>query len=193
MGSGRYSSQCGAIMGEAEKAPKPRLRWYQYRLAHLFVFVTICAIPRSWFACKMAAAKRQKEAVKVFTDRDVVIGYDFEFDANFAWLPSPQPPGPAWFRNLVGIDFLADVVVAYTRPPLEEQGQLPVTDWNLRYIERFAKLGRLDLEDAEVTDDGLEHLKGMTKLKMLNLRGTQVTDEGINQLQQALPNCEIEY
>ncbi len=32
-------------MGEAEKAPKPRLRWYQYRLAHLFVLafsVLVC-------------------------------------------------------------------------------------------------------------------------------------------------------
>ncbi len=51
-------------MGEAEKAPKAKLKWYQYRLAHLFIFVTICAIPCSWFACRMAKAKRQKEAVE---------------------------------------------------------------------------------------------------------------------------------
>ncbi len=31
-------------MGEAEKAPKPRLRWYQYRLASLFVVVALIAI-----------------------------------------------------------------------------------------------------------------------------------------------------
>jgi len=35
------------------------------------------------------------------------------------------------------------------------------------------------------------HLKELTNLLELNLNDTQVTDDGVDELQQALPNCEI--
>jgi len=34
-------------------------------------------------------------------------------------------------------------------------------------------------------------LSGLTDLEVLTLDGTQVSEESIEQLQQALPNCEI--
>ena len=37
-------------MGGTATEPKPKLRWYQYRLWHLFVLVTLIAIGCSWFA-----------------------------------------------------------------------------------------------------------------------------------------------
>jgi hypothetical protein len=42
---------------------KPKLRWFQFSLRTLLVFVTLCAIPCSWLAVKMQQAKRQREAV----------------------------------------------------------------------------------------------------------------------------------
>ncbi len=44
---------------------------------------------------------------------------------------------------------------------------------------------------TQVTDAGLVHLKGLTSLETLWLIGTQVTDAGVQDLQKALPNCQI--
>ena len=45
----------------------------------------------------------------------------------------------------------------------------------------------------QVTDSGLGHLKGLSSLEFLDLRDTQVTPEGVQKLQEALPECQIEY
>ena len=68
-----------------------------------------------------------------------------------------------------------------------------VTDSGLSIIARMSNLKKLSLSHAKgVTDAGIQHLAGLTKLEELILAGTQVTDEGIKQLQQELPNLEIE-
>jgi len=67
-----------------------------------------------------------------------------------------------------------------------------ITDAGLEHLRGLMNLRVLHLRDTQVTDAGLEHLKGLTSLESLNLSGTQVTERGIVELQQALPNCEIE-
>jgi hypothetical protein len=44
-------------------APKPKLRWFQYRLRTLLVVVTLFAIPCSWLAVKRQQAKRRLESL----------------------------------------------------------------------------------------------------------------------------------
>jgi hypothetical protein len=44
---------------------------------------------------------------------------------------------------------------------------------------------------TQITDAALVHLKGLTNLKGLYIRYTRITDEGVKNLQEALPNCEI--
>ena len=51
----------------------------------------------------------------------------------------------------------------------------------------------LYLNNTQVTNAGLVHLKGLSNLQTLFLNDTQITDEGVKQLQQALPNCEIDH
>jgi len=51
----------------------------------------------------------------------------------------------------------------------------------------------LQARDSAVTDAGLLHLAKLTKLHELNLRGTGVTERGVKQIQQALPDCKIDY
>ncbi len=41
----------------------PRLRWYQFRLRSLLLFVTLVAVFCSWYAVKKRQADRQKAAV----------------------------------------------------------------------------------------------------------------------------------
>jgi hypothetical protein len=67
------------------------------------------------------------------------------------------------------------------------------TDSTLKHLRLLPYLEYLDLAGTEVSDDGLDHLKGLTNLRSLDLTDTNVTPEGMNRLQEALPDCEIEY
>ena len=54
-------------------------------------------------------------------------------------------------------------------------------------------LTKLHLLNTEVTDAGLEHLKGLSKLRDLSVGDTKVTPGGGKKLQEALPQCRVEY
>ena len=49
------------------------------------------------------------------------------------------------------------------------------------------------LSGTTVTDAGLRYLKGTGKLETLKINGTKVTTQGVKKLQEALPNCQIEW
>ena len=126
-------------MGECEVEARPKRRWYQFHLWHLFVLVLIAAIPCSWFACRMVKAKRQAAAVESIQDLGGWVTYDFELGPNVlirgsvapdgSMVQEPVPPGPAWLRDFVGVDFLADVV-------------------------------RVSFDNTKITDADLVHLEG---------------------------------
>ncbi|WP_231963036.1 hypothetical protein [Symmachiella macrocystis] len=90
------------------------------------------------------------------------------------------------------------------------------TDEDLAYIGQFTELKILDLRYCEkITDTGLQHLLSLTKVEDLDLSETAVTFDGVRQLyvlhnlqrldlgglelneaqrdelQQALPGCEV--
>lgn len=66
-----------------------------------------------------------------------------------------------------------------------------VTDAGLVHLQKLTSLERLYLDSPQVTGTGLMHLKGLTHLEVLFLENTQVTGEGVEELQTALPDCEI--
>jgi hypothetical protein len=68
-----------------------------------------------------------------------------------------------------------------------------ITDAGLEHLERLTNLTYLDLRRTQVTDAGLEHLKALTNLVCLKIADTPVTREGVKKLQEALPQCEINY
>ncbi len=186
---------------ESQPEPKPKLRWYQYRLWHLFVLTAVIAVVCSWFACKMVAANKRKAAVNAIEALGGSVTYDYQLDASGGEIPNAKPPGPEWFRNLVGLDFLADVVCvrigSYSDWHSDRSYQLVTDDWIQEHIMRLTNLQSLGLHDTQVTDAGLEHLKRLPNLRELHLTlsvyDTYLTVEGVEKLQQALPNCEIEY
>ena len=67
-----------------------------------------------------------------------------------------------------------------------------ITDAGLVHLKDLTSLQSLNLMKTQITDAGLVHFKGLTNLQKLHLSFTQVTDAGIAELQEALPNCEIE-
>ena len=93
-----------------------------------------------------------------------------QVDASDKYISDTEPPGPVWFRNLLGLDFLADVAAVHFPK---------ANDADLEHLEEMTSLKYLGFMRAQVTDAGLEHLKGLTNLKQLNLVHTQVTDAGL--------------
>ena len=66
-----------------------------------------------------------------------------------------------------------------------------VSDDGLARLAKLENLSYLNLYQTGVTDSGLTHLEGLKNLKNLYLWQTKVTPDGASDLQQALPDCEI--
>ena len=68
-----------------------------------------------------------------------------------------------------------------------------MTNAGLEHVATLTGLKHLQLNATAVTDPGLEHLLELTSLVKLELRDTKVTAAGVAKLQQALPDCQIEW
>ena len=157
-------------------------RRFQFSLRSLMLLVVVVAIPCSWLATAMKAAREQHAAVEAIRELDRYAWHDFEMDDSGHWIVA-EPPEPAWLRSLLGDDFFADVVtvelgfyVSYWT--LFE----PVTDTAMVHLGRLKKVRLLVLRHATISDAGLEHVKGLRELRSLDLFGTVVTDAGLEHL-----------
>ncbi len=149
-----------------------RLR-FQFSIRSLLVLTVAVALPCSWMAVEMKAAREQKEAVDVIEKSGGSVVYDWQdaswgtvgddgqgFMLHYTPLPDAHPSGPEWLRNLLGDDFFGEVEI-------------------------------VELSETQVADRGLEYIERMNQLQILELGATKVTDAGLKKLQRALPNCKI--
>ena len=196
-----------------------RFHWrFQFSVRSLLIFTVAVAIPFSWLAVEMKAAREQKAVIKAI---EKVGGF-------VAWGP---PNAPGWLRDVFGNDFIGSVfsvnfnqaeitdsdmehvkVFTHVRSVMVRSAkvtdtglrnleglsqlqhlvlQVNVTDKGLEHIKGLSQLQMLILSGPQITDKGLEHIKGLSQLQMLTLSGPQITDEGVKKLQQELPNCQI--
>ena len=93
-----------------------------------------------------------------------------------------------YFHPDANVEADGDVVALWNFRARERLG-----DDALKPIGKLTSLRRLDLSGTRITDAGLQHLTGLTDLEELALRETRVSNVGVKKLQQALPNCKIEY
>ncbi|MBL7044862.1 MAG: hypothetical protein ISR77_39915 [Pirellulaceae bacterium] len=188
-------------------------RWrFQFSLRSLVVLVVAVAIPCCWLAVQIREAERQRRAVEAIRETGgwAWVGYDYEFDRFGNFPPSQeQEPAPSWLRDLLGVDFFAEVEVVLlddtdfgdaglqqvvgglTNLQCLSLSKTQVTDAGLEHLKGLTNLNGLALNDTQITDEGLAHLKGFVRLQYLYLGNTQVTDKGIEGIRTALPNCEI--
>ena len=184
-------------------------RRFQFSLRSLLLLVVVVAIPCSWLATEMKAAREQHAIVETIWKFHGHVYYDYEDHDPFA-LPS-KPPGPAWLCELLGEDLFASVTwlafyeygSEFSDAELEKLKGLPhlqgvdlfatnISDSGLEHLTRLPQLKELDLSYTKVSDTGLEHLKGLTELQGLYLTVTKVSDSGVEKLQKSLPNTSIE-
>jgi hypothetical protein len=69
----------------------------------------------------------------------------------------------------------------------------PITDEGIATIGDLTSLERLNLSETRITDAALAHLKSLPGLKKLYLNGTSVTPAAVEELQRALPDCEVHW
>ena len=98
----------GMAMNDSD-TPKPKRRWYQFRMRTLLVFVLLLSVPLSWFAWKLQKARRQREAVEAIVEAGGYVYYDFQIDETGAEITGAQPTAPVWLRKSLGDDFFRAV------------------------------------------------------------------------------------
>jgi hypothetical protein len=66
-----------------------------------------------------------------------------------------------------------------------------ITDDGLKSLKPLQSLVFLRLDDTDISDAGLLHLFGLHGLRHLNLNDTRITKKGIDDLEFALPFCQV--
>jgi hypothetical protein len=148
--------------------PKPKLRWYQFSLRTLLLFVTLFACACSWFAVKMRQAKIQKETVEKLEKFGCDIEYDWEMRAPKKTIIK-STIAPRWLQKLLGADFFSKVTGVDT-------DQHFWGDEEMLYFKGLPDLQTISIHNAGMTDAGLESLKDLAELRILNI------SIGMNQL-----------
>jgi hypothetical protein len=155
-------------------------RWrFQFSIRSLLVLVVAVAVPCSWPAVEMKAAREQRASVEEVKNMHGDVIYDWQVDSGGNLSGHSKPPEPAWLLNLLGEDFFEAVVELRLWNPL---GPAPITDTLLERIKGLNELHYLWLENTEITDNGLEYVAGLMQLQSLDLGYTNVTDKGLEKL-----------
>lgn len=184
-------------------------RWFQFRLRTLLVVTAASGLAMA--VAHHAQLQRRAVAALLQSNPGTRVYYAWQLDARGEIIAQPAPPGPAWLRERLGIDYFSPVAAIemdyatdadlaclerltnLRRLTLERS--IDVTDQGLRHVGKLTNLRVLALLAAEgVTDDGLRPLENLARLENLTLevREDRVTRAAIERLKRALPKCRIE-
>ncbi len=198
----------GTPRSDMETGPSPpaekkrlKLRWYQYSLRSLMLFVTACAIACSWLAVTIQNQRKQKAAAEAIETAGGWAGYEQTWlgellrDNSLVAVSEVTLVGKpeTLLENLQGLNQLQKLELRGMRLTetglvhLEGLRQLQslcldytkVADAGLAHIEGLRQLQGLMLGDTQITDAGLVHVRGLAQLQSLLLENTQVTDAGL--------------
>lgn len=159
-------------------------RFLRFSLRTLVVLMLIICVALGW---KVQQARNQRETVAWILQSGGSFYYDHQLYDDGDAVPNPQPPGPKWLTELLGVDYLDSVVeVSLSETEVVDVATLAVLTnveglslWysqvsDVSPLADLARLERLVLSGSPVTD--LTPLGGLTNLKRLFLSSTPVTD-----------------
>ena len=107
-----------------------RLR-FQFSILSLLVLVVAVALPFSWLATEMKAARKQREAVEQIENLHETFFYDYQLDPSGGLRQVLVTPEPAWLRKLLGDDMFVNVrMVDFPRPR--------ASDVDMKYLKGIA-------------------------------------------------------
>jgi hypothetical protein len=163
--------------------PQPWWRLSRVRLSlrAMMFLVMVLAI---WFGRYVISVRVQRDAVTAIKHAGGSVTYDWDwgtpYDPNIID-PNAKPRAPKWLANLIGVNYVANVVAVNLSTPNVNDPNT-ADDETLVHVGRLGLLENLDLADTAVTDAGLAHLEGLKSLRNLNLANTQVSDAGLAHL-----------
>ena len=153
-------------------------RRFQFGIRTLLVLTVAVALPCSWLAEEMKKAREQSQAVRAIEKLSGSADYDGQSGKNRFSSPNVSTPERTRLQNLLGDDFLHDVVIVdldYSK----YGGEKPVTDAGLVHLRGLTQLKSLSLGGADVTDAGMANVVGLTQLERLTLSETKISDAGL--------------
>jgi len=168
-------------MSGAEHQPgasRTNLRWFQYSLRTLLLFVVVWSMMCSCLAVRMKRARAQKEAAAAIVASGGWVEYDWLPDDPFS--DPGRQSGPRWLRRLLGDDFFSTVEGAeLSTAQVKTLGGLPhiqglrlkgdVTAEVVGQIRQLHSLKSLELSVTRITDAETVNLRGLSQLQTLDL------------------------
>lgn len=165
-----------------KEEPRRKRRWLRYSLRTFLLLLTVFSV---WLGLLVNRVHKQKGAVDWVKEMGGTVSYDFQWDPEqlFPMHPDTKPPGPDWLRELIGVDYFANVVLVNLTDthvsditPLQDLPHLqslslrgsPVSE--IKPLSDLTELDWVDLSDTTVSDLG--PLVGM-KITMLGLSHDQ--------------------
>jgi hypothetical protein len=125
---------------------------------------------------------RQKELVAAIQADLAYAQYRYMLDDNFYYVTGATPPGPAWLRERLGIDFFDTVIGVESRE---------ATNAKLATFAKFPALRVLCINvGGHVDDDGIEQLKDLRSLEAFYASSCPITARGLAVLA-GLPHLRI--
>ena len=133
-------------------APLPKLRWYQFSLRSLLLFVALCAIPCSWVAVKRERVRRQQEMIEK-------LGGAVAYVDVFSLPGIPEEYDFAGLGNRVTDADLERLIPVLSRVTHLDLSDTQITDAGLQHLTGLIQLQYLYLKRTKVTDEGVKKLQ----------------------------------
>jgi hypothetical protein len=171
-------------------------RRFQFSLRALLVVLTLGCISLGGYA---DGVRRQREALALVESLGSLAYHGYEWDDGRDWFRTGllHEPGPAWLRQIVGIEWLDPVVaIRFAGAPVSDADLIRLIEGlpELRYLElshtaigdrgvsnidRLRQLRKLEMANTQIGDRALEAIGRVRLLRSLDLCDTRVTDNGL--------------
>jgi hypothetical protein len=182
-----------AVQTDPPKAdqPKRKRRWFQFSLRSLMIAVAVlCCV----MAVVNSRANQQRRVAQRIKDAHGLVFYDYQLDDKLNMrTDDPQPLGPVWLRQVIGLDFFATVVSVRVNLASDEYldaaAELPdlrdlriacdskISDRAWENLTRLTSLESLYLRG--IRDSAMSNLRGLSRLRLLDITNTDITDAGL--------------
>ena len=130
-------------MNEQAAKPKRKRRWFRFSLKTFLVLVTLFCVLMAFLGALVYRVNKQREAVQWVKEHGGEIYYDYQWELSEGVIDDPDPPGPDWLRDLIGIDYFADVVfVDFDDTEIED----------IESLRELTQLQILNLKGTQVSD-----------------------------------------
>ena len=172
---------------------------FQFSIRSLLVLVVAVALPCSWLAVKMKAAREQKRTIEMLMSSGCNVFYGSIDERGNLDLTKSMPSlyCQEWLDDLLGWDFFVTATYAVVVKHGIQESPFYVYKHHthdevevvLLALRNLPDLRFLDLSGMPINDGDLENLVPLTELRHLDLVSTQVNDAGLDILN-AWPNSK---